>query len=114
MTQSDILVVTTTFAEKTDATEMARRIIMTRAAACVQVEGPVESHYWWDGRLSQDTEWRLTIKTSASTLSRLKTLVHESHPYELPQWVVVEAVQVSDGYRDWVLGSTSPDGIAEA
>lgn len=113
MTHSDILVATTTFAEKTDATEMAKRVVTARAAACVQIEGPIESHYWWDGRLCQDSEWRLTIKTSAIALARLKTLVHQTHPYELPQWVVVEAVQVSDGYRDWVLASTSPDGMTE-
>lgn len=114
-TSSKIVIVTTTFADQTHATEMAQRILRAGVAACVQVEGPIESHYRWEGRLCQDTEWRLTIKTAESSLERLKTIVHETHPYELPQWVVVEAMQVSDGYRDWILHSMTPapDGITE-
>jgi periplasmic divalent cation tolerance protein len=115
-TRPGVVVATTTFADQTHANEMAQRLLREGVAACVQVEGPLQSHYRWEGRLCQDTEWRLTIKTAASSLERLKTIVHRTHPYELPQWVVVEAMQVSDGYRDWVLRSITPtsDGITEA
>jgi periplasmic divalent cation tolerance protein len=107
MNASSIVIATTTFASKQDASEMAKRILASGLAACVQVEGPLESHYRWKGELAIDEEWRMSIKTVAGSLAGLSELVHKHHPYDLPQWIVVESKQVSDAYGDWVRTSLS-------
>ena len=51
MNLTNLVVATTTFAEKSQATEMARLVIGNKVAACAQVDGPIESHYYWEGQI---------------------------------------------------------------
>lgn len=97
-----LVVATTTVASREQAETLAREILAARAAACVQIEGPITSHYRWQGSAQADTEWRLTIKTTRSAEPALARLVHSLHPYEVPQWWVASAEQVSPGYAQWV------------
>ena len=112
MNRPKLIVVTTTFAEQLQATEMARQVIRERAVACAQVEGPIESHYVWEGQLCQDTEWRLTMKTTASTLAQLTAIVQATHPYKLPQWVVVAVESSTAAYAEWVRDAVEKEGTS--
>jgi len=99
---TDPLVVATTTVEKQDqADELARRIIDARLAACVQIDGPITSHYVWERSTQRSVEWRLTIKTLASAAAALSELVHRIHPYDIPQWVVLSTHEVSPDYYRW-------------
>ena len=66
-----IQVVTTT-AEKKDAETLAQAVLESRLAACVQVSGPIDSRYWWNGRLETAVEWLLTIKTRRDLYKQLE------------------------------------------
>ena len=85
MNGSELVIAMTTFSQQAAATQMAQRVIRARVAACAQVEGPIESYYHWNGEEHHDTEWRLTMKTTAAAETRLRQLVHKHHPYELPR-----------------------------
>jgi periplasmic divalent cation tolerance protein len=102
MNPSTLVVATTTVASAEQATQLAREIIARRTAACVQIDGPIISHYFWNGAVEESTEWRLTIKTIQSAEPALAELVHRLHPYELPQWWVAVPEQVSPAYSRWV------------
>jgi periplasmic divalent cation tolerance protein len=56
MAACDLVVVTTTFATREQAIEMATRATQARVAACAQVDGPLESFYEWEGKTCQETE----------------------------------------------------------
>jgi periplasmic divalent cation tolerance protein len=99
----DILTVTTTVGSVTDGQALAREILQQRLAACVQVEEGLTSFYRWEGRLCEDAEVRLTIKTVAECAQRLQELFRQKHPYEVPQFVAV-AMKASPGYGAWVRG----------
>lgn len=103
-----LLLATTTVATSDAAEELAREIMAARCAACVQLDGPITSHYTWDGTVQRETEWRLTIKTTRAALETLTELVHSRHPYDLPQWWVSAPEQVSDAYAQWVQDSVQP------
>jgi periplasmic divalent cation tolerance protein len=103
----DLVVVTTTFAMREHANEMATRVIQQRVVACAQVDGPIESFYEWDGQTCQETEWRLTMKTTRTSLTKLHSLVHAHHPYQQPQWIVLPVLEASAGYAAWVLASVA-------
>lgn len=92
----------TTTAEKTTATELARRLIEGRLAACVQIDGPIESHYRWQGAVEQATEWRVTIKTSEAATEQVVAAVHRHHPYDEPEILVTPVVGGSPGYLRWL------------
>lgn len=98
---TEILAITTTVASPTEAQALARLLVERRLAACVQVEPGLQSLYRWDGRLFEEAELRLTVKTVPACRPAIETLFAEHHPYELPQFAVV-AMQASEAYAAWV------------
>lgn len=101
-----MLVAWTTLGDRASAVTLANRIIDQRIAACVQLDGPIESFYQWDGQRNQDREYRLTIKTTAESGERLRRFILENHPYQTPQYVAVLAADVAQDYARWVTAQT--------
>lgn len=101
----------TTVATQSDAEDLATKAVTARLAACVQIEGPIRSCYWWEGRIERGEEFRLTFKCPAETLPRLETLVLDRHPYDTPEWIVVNADAVAEKYLSWVRATSSPSPL---
>jgi periplasmic divalent cation tolerance protein len=102
-----MLIAWTTVAERADAERLAAEAVRLGLAACVQVEGPVTSHYRWRGRTEAAAELRLTFKLLEGQLPALEAWVLAHHPYETPEWVVVRAERVSEKYLSWA--ASNPD-----
>ena len=61
-----IAIVLTTVESIDDANRLAADLLEQRLAACIQIDGPIVSHYRWEGKLQQANEYRLVIKVAAS------------------------------------------------
>jgi periplasmic divalent cation tolerance protein len=94
--------VATTTAEKKDAEELAQAILDGRLGACVQISGPIESRYWWNGRIEMASEWTLTIKTRKDLYKPLEKLLLELHPYDQPEILATAVSHISAGYSKWL------------
>jgi periplasmic divalent cation tolerance protein len=97
----------TTVGNRPDADRLAADAVARGLAACVQVEGPVVSHYRWQGKLEHNEEFRLTFKCVPERLGALTERVLATHPYETPEWIVVRAEQVSEKYLSWAEANSS-------
>lgn len=104
---TDILTITTTVGSRADAERLARLLVEQRLAACVQVEEGLVSFYRWDGRLCEDPEVRLTIKTLPALRERLAAAFAEHHPYEVPQFTAW-TTGASEAYAAWVRAEVAP------
>lgn len=105
----EIRVVFVTVSTEEDARELAERLVGEGLAACVNLVGPVTSVYRWEGRIQQDPEILLVIKTTEARLKTLTSRVAELHRYEVPEII---ALSVSDGwppYLDWVRKETAAE-----
>ena len=91
--------VTTTTEKKEDAERIARSLVETRLAACVQIVGPIESIYRWKGRIETAGEWLCLIKSRREKYGVLEEAIRSLHPYEVPE---VVAVPITDGSRDYL------------
>ena len=91
----------TTLATRADAEKLAVEVVARGLAVCVQVEGPVVSHYVWQGRPEKTEEFRLCLKCLPDKLSALQSYVLAQHPYETPEWIVVRAEHVGEKYLSW-------------
>ena len=100
---SDLRIVFTTIASMEQAERLARALIDAHLAACVNIIPGIRSFYSWQGELHDDPEFLLLIKTSANNLPKLEQSFESLHPYETPEFVVVEPGQVSDRYLSWAL-----------
>lgn len=97
----DILVVTTTVGSRADAEALARALVEGRLAACVQLDPGVLSVYRWEGRICEEAEVRLTIKTLPEAEPALKAFLAARHPYDLPQYAAWR-VTATPEYARWV------------
>ena len=98
----EALQVVTTISERKDAEALADAVLESRLAACVQISGPIDSRYWWNGRIEKSAEWLLTIKTRRDLYKRLERLLLERHPYDQPEIIGTAVSEVTAGYLKWL------------
>ena len=100
---SAVLVLTTIGADG-DARALAHALVEARVAACVNIVDRVRSVYRWEGRIEDDAEQLLIIKTSEERVAALREELFARHPYAVPEFVVMP-VEVSEAYGEWLLGA---------
>jgi periplasmic divalent cation tolerance protein len=89
------------------AAPIARALVESAHAACVNIIPNVRSFYRWQGQLCDDAESTLLIKTSQERLPALEALLISLHPYELPEIIALEPSYVLDAYASWAQGQLS-------
>ena len=94
--------VTTTTATEEDARRIAASLVEQRWAACVQIEGPLESVYRWQGKMEQTQEWRCTVKTRGSLFEAVAQAIGHLHPYECPEILATPIVACNEAYLAWL------------
>jgi len=89
-----------------NAKEIAKQIIEKQLAACVQIVPQIESVYRWEGKVCEDNEALLLIKTHQKAVDKLTSLLLELHPYDVPEVVSVkmEPEEGNQMYLKWLLG----------
>ena len=104
-----MLIAWTTVATRADADRLAADVISRNLAVCVQIDGPITSHFRWEGRDAREQEYRLCFKVLRSHAKMLEQHVLATHPYDTPEWVVIEAQHVGEKYLSWAkANSTTP------
>ena len=101
-----VLVLTTIGADD-DARAFARVLVDLRLAACVNIVDRIASVYRWEGRVSEDEEQLLVIKTTDERVPALREELLRRHPYQVPEFVVMPIGETSDAYGAWLLESVS-------
>lgn len=100
-----IQVITTVESSAAGAT-LARSIAETRLAACVQIIGPIQSVYWWGGKVEDAQEWQLLIKTTADSFPALEAHIKANHSYDTPEIIATPIVAGSSEYLSWISEET--------
>lgn len=97
----------TTLADRLAADRLAAEVIAHGLAACVQIEGPITSHYHWQGQAERAEEFRLCFKALPAQVAALEAYVLRHHPYDTPEWLVVRAEYVGEKYLSWAKASST-------
>jgi periplasmic divalent cation tolerance protein len=96
------VVVLTTLGADADAVALARVLVDERLAACVNVLPVMTSVYRWQGRVEQEREQQVVIKTSMERVGALEARLRVLHPHELPEFLVIPVTGGSEAYLGWV------------
>jgi periplasmic divalent cation tolerance protein len=104
MTNSALVL--TTIADEAAAENLARTLVDERLAACVNVLPPMISFFRWKDQIERESERQLVIKTSVDRLPQLERRLHELHPYEVPEFLVLNVNGGSATYLAWVSSET--------
>jgi periplasmic divalent cation tolerance protein len=105
------VLVLTTVPDLSQAEAIAQALVDERLAACVSIGGPVTSVYRWQDAIERATEHPLTIKTVTAQIAAVRQRITELHPYELPEFLVIDADGSAD-YLDWITAQTDGPGSA--
>lgn len=90
------------------AKTLAHKIINNKLAACVNIIPGITSIYSWDGKVNEDSEVLMMIKTKTSRVEDLVKFVKESHPYSIAEVISVPIEAGNPPYLDWIQ-KTVPD-----
>lgn len=98
----------TTTDSRTTARRITRTLVDGRLAACVQIVGPIQSTYRWQGRVETAREWLCLIKTTRARLREVVATVEVLHPYDTPEIIALPIDAGSRRYLDWLAASVRP------
>jgi len=102
---SDEKLVISTAGSKEEALRIATALIEAQLAACVNIVGPIESIYRWQGKVESAQEFLLLIKTTASRAAAVAARIRELHSYDLPEAIEVSIDGGSADYLRWIAES---------
>ncbi len=104
---TEFIQVSTTVDSKARADKIARRLLDERVASCVQVLGPIQSDYWWKGRIERTKEWICFIKARARDYQRIEASIRKVHPYDVPEILALPVLSGNIDYLDWIRRETA-------
>lgn len=96
------LVVLSTCPDPDTASRLARMLVEQRLAACVNLIPGLRSVYEWEGRIEEDAEVLLVIKTSRARYPELEARLTEAHPYEVPEILALDVTAGLPAYLAWL------------
>lgn len=89
------------------AVVLAQKVVGERLAACANILGPITSVYWWDGKLNQDGEVAMVLKTTAGHVAALTARLRQLHPYECPCIVAIPIEGGNPDFLAWIAAETA-------
>ncbi|MGA2463129.1 MAG: divalent-cation tolerance protein CutA [Thermodesulfobacteriota bacterium] len=103
----ECIVVFVTCGSEEEALKIAHSLVEERLAACVNLVSPVRSIYRWEGKIWDEKEWILFIKTQKERFEELEKKVKSLHSYSVPEIIGLPIVEGSSSYLQWLLEETT-------
>ncbi|MBS1249657.1 MAG: Divalent-cation tolerance protein CutA [Chloroflexi bacterium] len=94
-------IVITTCENRGKAKSLADAILENRLAACVQLSN-ISSLYHWKGKIAEDEEIKLLIKTREERYKELEAFISRTHDYDVPEIIKVPIAEGSQEYLGWI------------
>lgn len=84
------------------ARKIAKQVLSKRLAACVHIHPRMTSLYWWKGEIVSDSEYLISMKSDRTMFGSLAEEIRSVHPYEVPELIATDIVEVDQAYGDWM------------
>jgi len=110
---TDKVVIFVTAGSRDECKKIARHLVETRLAACVNISQPIESVYRWQGQIAEEEEFLLIIKSTRELFPEIKTEISKIHSYHTPEIICLPIIDGSRNYLQWISDSVKPAGAVE-
>ena len=104
-----ITLVMTSVGTEQQAVEISEELIARRLATCINIVPCLRSIYRWKGKICEDTEYLLLIKTPMKLFDDVSAAIREYHSYELPEILALPVTAAEENFHQWVLQMVEPD-----
>lgn len=108
---SRILLILCTCPDADCAQRIARALVGERLAACVNRLPGLISTYRWQGRLEEEREHQLLIKTTPDRFDAVAARITELHPFDVPEIIALPVDAGLPDYLQWVIDNTPASGV---
>ncbi len=103
-----MLVVVTTVGTEEQALTIAHDLVARHLAACVNIVPRVRSVFFWKGKVNDEGEWMLLVKTAPGNFRVVKDAIRQLNAYELPEILGFGADAANPLFAKWVVDSSTP------
>jgi periplasmic divalent cation tolerance protein len=104
---TDKIVVLVTTKGVTEAKKIARALVEEKLAACANVITSVRSIYRWEGKVTEETECLMIIKSTRGRFDEVRATVERLHSYAVPEIIALPIVDGAPNYLSWIADSTA-------
>ena len=84
------------------AKEISHNLVKQKLAACVNIIDKVTSIYEWEGKIVEDTETTLVIKTLRENSESVESEILSLHPYDVPEIIRIDVTSSNENYYNWL------------
>jgi len=95
------------------AQKLARALVEAGQAACVNIVPGIRSVYRWQGKVNEEGEWLLLIKTTADRFEKVRATIRRLHTYQVPEIIAVPVIMGDPDYVSWLRQQTSDGRIGD-
>lgn len=99
------VVILCTAPDEATAQELAAKVLAEKLAACVTLLPGASSLYYWEGKLEQEYEVQMLLKSDAAHQQALLTCLKTYHPYQTPELLVLPVLHGDNDYLSWLNAS---------
>ncbi len=103
----EAIVVLVNLPDLATAEKLARRLVESGLAACVNIFPMMTSIYRWQGNVEQTNEVTALVKTTRTRYEELEAAVTELHPYDVPEIIALPIVAGLPAYLHWLAQETN-------
>lgn len=107
MPHTDAIVVMTTLASTDEAVKLVQTLLERRLIACGSVLPGARSLYRWQGKIADEQEVVVLLKTRASRVDTLRGAFAELHPYKVPELLALPVAAGAERYLGWIAAETA-------
>jgi len=107
MPHTDAVVVLTTVANEDEAVKLIHALLEQRLIACGTVLPSARSIYRWQGKIADEREHVVLLKTRSGRVGPLRSAFEELHPYKVPELLVLAVDTGLEKYLEWINSETS-------
>ncbi|MEI9869475.1 divalent cation tolerance protein CutA [Enterobacter hormaechei] len=99
------VVVLCTAPDEASAQDLAAKVLAEKLTACVTLLPGATSLYYWEGKLEQEYEVQMLLKTNLTNQQALLDCLKSHHPYQTPELLVLPVVHGDNDYLSWLNAS---------
>ncbi len=101
-----VVLVTTSSAE--ESSRIARALVEGGLVACANILPEVRSIFRWEGKIEDDRESLMILKSHTDRFEELSNKIKELHSYSVPEVIALPIVDGLRRYLAWIQEMTRP------
>ena len=100
------VLIISTYPNKKLILKITNDLVKTKIIACANIS-KIDSVYSWNGKIQNSAKYIAIFKTITKNKAKLKTIIAETHPYDVPEIAEIDVTSINKSYLNWLIESTN-------